>query len=107
MKSECGTIDENNKESWMKRIVPYALVGFLVCLIAVPLVGADTAQKYQVSLRYTFTPGNLVFEKYSSVIVDARYFISPRFDIGLGWEHSQDHVIEMTNDIEALAPDGA
>jgi outer membrane protein W len=100
-------LDSNNqKEAWMKRIGSCALIGFLFCHITLAMARADSDQKYRVSLRYAFTPGNLVFEKYSSVIVDARYFISPRFDIGLGYEHSQDHVIEMTNDIETLAPDG-
>ena len=90
----------------MKRSLFIALVLTIAISLHAAFVAAETENTYMISLRGAFTPGNEVFEKYSSAIFDFRYFVSERFDLGISYEHSQDHVIEMTNKIEELASSG-
>jgi len=55
----------------MKAIGFCATIALLLLLTLTAAAQAETDKNYQISLRYAFTPGNLVFEKYSSLIVDA------------------------------------
>ena len=60
----------------------FLLISFFVltAIFLLPTIAAaETENSYMISLRGAFTPGNEVFEKYTSAIFDFRYFVSDRF----------------------------
>jgi outer membrane protein W len=94
------------KEFAMHRYVSIIFFLLIAILMFSTQAGAKTDNHYMISLRGALTPGNEVTETYKSGIVDFRYFVSEKFDFGISYEHSEDHPIEMTNEIEELATSG-
>ena len=77
----------------------------MALLISAPLVYADDLSKYFISIRSAVNGGSGTHRHYG-LIIDGRYGITERFDLGLSYQKTGHQVVEMPPKLEHLAPSG-